>query len=480
MTARSLIRAVKSNAKVTDRASAQLSHLSELTSVDLRYYNVSINFKGGAKYRSAKDDTEYNSYPDAVRFTSANGVKFIIDADEINLHQMGARGGSFNDTEAFAVARTLFRMGKTIIIPGETFQTDTALFDAVERNRGQVKGLPRAVIKGTAAATKLFRVEGISGVGNNTYNVFQDFTLDMSAMTSAATSIGLYGLRTWGNSFRNVDVVGHTSAMRTAFFDVACYTTVFDNCDLGSTTGVVEFKGTSLSVGVTTVLMTGCSFAKLIAENVVSINVIGGAIQGNLDKFVLSNIAGFTISGVDVEGAGTYLVLGSGVVHLASFNNEFSGFSGTYMSGTFGSGTLMDCFGSRPFVFQPVSEEIQVLGRVTETKTAAGLFRKLIQSLHTAAAQVDIQIKNFLGSVYIGIDASGKVYMDGRGTGRTVIQVVGTDKLGVDSDRIFVGTTLASTVGASGPAAAPPASPRSYINVVFTDGTTGKIPVYNT
>lgn len=378
--------------------------------------------------------------------------------------------GVADSTTAFANA---IAASKHVYIPAGTYLVDTV---AVTGNGYRIEGAStvNTIIKArTSTTTKLFDVHGVSGYAKD--SLFKNFTLDMTNMTNANTRYGLYLQYAFNLTFEQIAVIGYGSSNFTMYTDSTgtgggVYTTVFTNCDLGSVSGTIKMSGTSLSDAITTFTFVGCSFAACIASNVVSITFVQPIVQGSLNKFTLSDVQGFSILNGDIEGTGTYLVLGSNVNHLASSNNELSGFSGTYSSGTFTSGYLMDSFGSQPFVISPVGTQGTLhTGSITEEVSAAAAFRKLIRNSNATGYTVDVQFQNANGSSYIGQNASGDTLIDARGTGKATIQQSGTDRLGVTAANLLLLNTL--TTGTAG-------SIVGYLRFVNGAGTEYKIPYY--
>ena len=394
--------------------------------------------------------------------------------ETVSVKDFGAVGdGTTDDTAAFAAA---IAASKQVYIPVGTYLISSLVFNTVGRSGVTFTGASNTatILKATASATNFLSVYG----NYNQQNVFENFTIDMSLMPNTASSRAIYLKQTYGNSFRNVFVINNGASTYPCYLDVGTYTTVFDNCDFSSTTGVVKLQGVSLSNAVTTVTFIGCSFGSMVADNAVSITLLQPVVQGSLNKFVLSNILGFSILGGDIEGTGTYLVLGSAVGHLASSNNELSGFTGTYSSGTFNGGYLMDQYGGTPFTLSPNAGTTHN-GVITEQSSTLAGTRKVIQNTNVTPQTVDVNIKSgATNQMFSGINSSGDSYIDNRGSGKNVLQVTGTDKLGVSAtNQLIIGTatTSTATTGANG---ATPAQVYGYLSILI-GATTYKIPVYN-
>lgn len=395
--------------------------------------------------------------------------------DTVSVKDFGAVGdGVADDTAAIALA--IASSAKRVFFPVGTYLCDEFVINFAGNSGRTIVGASTTdtVIKASASADEFFQVTG----NYNRFNTFENFSIDMSLMANASTSRGIYLKQTWGNTFRNVNVINGGAAARELYLDVGTYTTVFDNCDFGSTTGIVHMQGVTLSGAVTTVTLIGCAFGQCIADQVVAITFLQPVVQGALNKFVLSNTSGFSILNGDIEGSGTYLVMGAAVGHLCSSNNELSGFSGTYSSGAFVGGYLMDQYGNTPYTLSPVAGTVHE-GVVTEKSAGASLLRKTIQNTNAAAQNVDIEYKNAAGSAYIGLGADGTTSIQGVSSQRIAIKQGSTERLGIDAaSRLVIGTLTQATVGTAGSASAPPAAPSGYARIVI-GGADFVIPYYN-
>jgi hypothetical protein len=401
--------------------------------------------------------------------------------DFVSVKDFGAVGdGVANDTAAFAAA---IAASKYVFVPVGTYLVDSIVIsDITESGRTFVgASTTETIIKGTTTATNLFSVIGVIGSGYNQYNTFKNFTLDMSLMPNNSSSKGIYTYLTYGNSFKNVNVKNSGSAARSLYLDNKTYTTVFDNCDFGPLTGVVQMQGVSLSDAVTTITFIGCSFGQMIADQVVSITLLQPIVQGALNKFVLSNATGFSILHGDIEGTGTYLVLSGTVQRLWSFGNEFTGYSGgSYKTGTYNDGALMDIY-AVPFELSPQEPYGTVhTGLITEQVSTAITSRKLLQNTSGTPAAVDLECKNSLGSSLIGNSVAGNAYIDNRiAGGKVSLQQIGVDKVGVSGANLLIVGTATATTATAGTFGAPPAQVKGYLRFVNSAGTeVGKIPYY--
>jgi hypothetical protein len=304
------------------------------------------------------------SAPIVADFTAAAGTPVVVVKDTgqafvyanntiapigpVNVKGFGAKGdGSTDDTAAFVSA---LAASKHLKVPNGTYMVDTV---ALVGNGWLIEGeSPKStIIKARAGATKLLDIHGSGSYATN--NSVKNLTLDLTNMTDAATSYGIYMAYSYNNRLEQVFVQGNGSNKKSLYCECSgagqgVYTTLFDSCDFGSTTGKIRLLGNSTSDAITTLTFIGCAFGGVDADHCVQITFLQPIVQGDLDKFDLADIDGLTIIGGDIEGGGTYLKIGTTVNHLATFNNERGGFSGTHMTGTPASAILMDFVGSNP------------------------------------------------------------------------------------------------------------------------------------
>lgn len=379
--------------------------------------------------------------------------------------------GVANSTAAFAAA---IAASKHIFIPQGTFLVDTILLSDVKGYLVEGASTTGTIVKGTASATKVLQVTGSTPGGLNTYNVFKNFTVDMTLMnsTTPGASVGVFMKNTWGASFYNVNVNVITTSQRSILIDANVYTSVFENCDFQGLIGVIEVAGfdPSITYSTTTLTFIGCSFGQCVASYVSGLTFIQPIAQGDLNKMQLSNVSSVTIIGGDIEGTGTYLAFGAGCENVVSINNALIGFSGTYTSGTLISGQLMDQING-PYRFVNgggTVASLEVNGVVDEISPLATSTRKHISNINAAAQAVDIEFDNATGQTYVGMAANGDAYIDNRAGGDIAMQQVGVNKLGVtDVGQLILNTATAPSAG----------SLVGYIT--FTDGTTTyKIPYH--
>lgn len=342
-------------------------------------------------------------------------------------------------------------------------------------------GTNKTIIQPSAAVTGgAFKIDG-SGIGLAIQNCrFRDFTIDMANMTDVSTNYGFRQMSAYGGNYENIQIINDGSNKRGFKFETGAYTTVLNNCK----SNLIEAAGTSLGNAVTTLTFIGCAFSKFIGSQCVGLTFLQPIVQGALDKFDLTSIGGIRIFGGDIEGTGNYLkITGAAVSHVHSAGNEFSGFSGTYLSGTPTSSQLADFYGLNGLSLSTPSGG-SVAFSVTDfvisfLKTAASIFRTTLQNSNAAAQQVDIEFKSAVGSAFFGQTSGGKAIIDVRGGGGGIIQDTGTDKVGYSSDNKFYLATSTASSANTGANGAPPAQVAGYF-VIKTSGSDVKIPYYNT
>lgn len=436
------------------------------------HVGAEVKFTTSQQQGAGVVDAEQVSYSPPFTGGVATNVEAKL-AQTVSVKDFGAVGdGIADDTTAFSSA---IAASKQIYIPAGTYLVDTVAITGNGYNIVGASPTDSIIRARTSATTKLFDVHGVTGYARE--STFRNFTLDMQNMADNSSSYGLYLNYAYNLSFEQIKVINNGSAKISLYAESTgsgrgVYTTVFTNCDFSSTTGIVKLTGVSLSDAITTFTFTGCAFGACDASNCVSITFLQPIVQGALNKFTLANISGFSVIGGDIEGTGTAYTFGSNVNHFASNNNEFSGFSGTFSTGTFNGGYILDSYGSKPFSFNTVNNQITLHqnSTITETASNAAVLRKLIENTNAVSQTVDVQTKNVNGSNYFGQNAAGDAYIDNRATGKTTLQQSGVDKLGITAAQLMmIGTLTSPTAGAL----------VGYIRFVNGAGVEYKIPYYN-
>jgi len=424
----------------------------------------------GTGITSNADNVEYDP-PFTGALTSGYTVEDKL-AQTVSVKDFGAVGdGATNDTAAFVLA---LDASDSVYVPEGTYLVDTVKF--LQRGGTSLIGQSKitTVLKASASSTKLLDISGT--VSNYIIeNTVENMTLDMSSMVNVNTSYGLYMARSYNNSFNNVNVIGFGTNKRSislqclpgVFSGGGVFTTQFTNCDFGSIAGTIELKGNSPSDAITTVTFLDTRFAQARIDGAVSINFIQATVQGPLDKFVISNAFGVSISGSDIEGTGVYLVNGALNQHFYSYANQFVGFTGTYMTGT---------VGDRSYINDPVVQDVQFIGHSVvlsngkfQAVSGLGTGLRHLSEVTGTPTQNDWEFKTTNGSVFIGQEATGTASIDNRAGGDILLRDNGTTRFGYlkSSNRLTVGSATAASAGAVA----------GYIEVVIS-GVTYKIPYH--
>jgi hypothetical protein len=418
----------------------------------------------------------------------------LINGAPLNVLDFGAVGnGTTNDTAAFTAAfAASASSGQPVYMPKGTYLVDEiSLTNGAAVGNGNKygqyfygDGVGKTILKCSGTEDKFLSFLGDPGNYFYVYFKAENFSINMSLMPNASTSIGIYGIYAYGGSLNNVDVFNAPASAFSVYLDQGCYTTVWNNCDFGGTTGRVKLQGVGTQ-SVTTQTFVGCSWGQMIADNCSANSYISCIVQGDLTpKFVLSEQYGLYISGCDFEGTGTLYDFGTNVNQISSLNNALVGFSGTYRTGTPNSSFLLDQIypltsTGNPFTIQNQAitsaavtngecVALKLNGTVNESVDKVGLTRKNIQNTSGGASQVEIEFSNSNGETYFGQDAAGNSYVDARGTTKVTLKQNGTDKFGVSAAGVLAFDT--TTAGSAGSVA-------GYLNCTV-GGVAYKIPYY--
>lgn len=378
----------------------------------------------------------------------------VGDYADVTSSEFNAVGdGIADDTAAIQAA---INDGRPVYFPPGVYKTTSTINLTTAASHGQIitgsgpvagsgAGTNKTIIRPSSAVTQAFKIDG-SGISLAIQNgKFQHLTLDMTNMTDATSTIGFRQMSAYGWTYENVRVINEGSNKRAWKYETGSFTTTMLNCK----GAVIELAGTSLANAVTTLTVLGCDLESIVYQYVVSLHIYGGAIQGSRNKITGSDINGLTVMGMDVEGTGTYLVMGSNVSHVHSFGNEFSGFSGTYSSGTPVDSALLDYQSGTYTVY---GSNLTINGVLSGSVSQSALYRNSLANSNasTVTNQVDLRIGEGTNTndLFIGINAGAAScgFIDNRSaTDSLKLQRSGTTVLELKAAQsIFTGTIQAS------------------------------------
>lgn len=269
----------------------------------------------------------------------ASVVSFAAGQLPINAYTFGVKAdGATDDTVALQKA---FDTGLPLQLPCGTIVTTATINLTIVANQGHQifgcgslskigTGTSKTIIKPSSAVSTAFFIDGTSIASVQGFRL-RDFAIDMTNMTDASTRTGILQGRAYAGEYSNIQVVNDGTSKRAMKFTAGALQTTIDNVR----GRIIELSGTSLGDAVTTLQFKNVwLYAGYVMNNAAGINVWGGVVDGSSDKFDLTNIAGLTITGVDIEGTGNYLNVHAGVTNVRSFANTWGGFSGTYKTGS--------------------------------------------------------------------------------------------------------------------------------------------------
>lgn len=272
----------------------------------------------------------------------------------IDVKTFGAKGdGVTDDTTAI---QTAINTGYPVYISPGTYVISASLNLTTTANHGQVirgagplskngsggSGTAKSIIKPTVAVSKAFVIDGTSFSNYVQYFGFENFTVDMTNMTDAATSMAFNQVQAWGGQYRNITVVNTGTNKRSIVFNAGAFTTIVQ----GGSMPIIEATGLADNNQATTLSFIDVDTTQFILNYASAVSIHGGTIQGTVDKFTgysngisgalggLYHVTGLMIYGLDVEGAsGTYLKFGASCNSIFAMGNQLTGFAGTLTSG---------------------------------------------------------------------------------------------------------------------------------------------------
>lgn len=269
-----------------------------------------------------------------------SGSGTVVRSVQSKLRDLARSPSDFTGASTTAILQAMIDDGRLGEIPPGTYITTSTLSFISNNNIGQ-KWLgngstsnggvgPNAVIfQPTSAVSVAILIDGQGGVAIQGWEI-GGFTIDMANMTDASSRIGVRQVKAFNGKLINIQTINEGTSKRSFKFEAGAYTTEIDTCR-GT---IAELAGTSLVDATTTLMFKNCDFDQYKMQYAASISVLCGAIQGALNKFDLADINGLLVTGCDIEGTGTAYVIGANVSNVRSVFNEWSGFSGTYKSGS--------------------------------------------------------------------------------------------------------------------------------------------------
>ena len=399
-------------------------------------------------------------------------------ADTVSVKDFGAVGdGVTDDTAAIQAA---LDTSTNVYLPEGTYKTTSSLYIKtpgqvlIGASTGDIRtnlGNGGAVIAPSSAVSQAIVIA--KTLDYLTGFEIKTLSIDMDNMADANTSIGIYQDRSYHGLVETVAVFncGNNKIAHKAV--AGAYVTTLLNCQYPN----LHLVGVS-GDAVTTFTIVGCTFDQVYLKYAHTCTFIQAVIQGTKDKFVLEEgVDSVSIYGSDIEGSGTYLSIGTSCQNINSIGNFFTGFSGTYKTGTSaGRNQYLDNGASFELSYQNL---ILNRGALYATTSDSGVFRQYFENTSATPSGVDFRLKNNTRESFVGMDSSGNTYIDNRASGSNVLQISGTNKIGVTSgDLLLVGTAkaISANAGANG---APPAQVSGYIRFTNENGVEiGKIPYY--
>ncbi len=241
----------------------------------------------------------------------SGGVITVPDAD----------GYLITDTISCTVP-VLWKIGATTI----TADLSGYLFN-IQANRSGIEGSANSILKAGTGCTALI-------YNNQTLNChYWNLELDLN---NIANVVGLHHFGGWYLSAKNlhVDIAKEAASAYTMFIEGywtsgaplstgsfgGAFVSTYDNIIGGKVriTAVLPQKTTTLT-------FTGCSLTSVIAENALSLTFLQPIIQGSLNFFDLTNVAGLTCIGGDFEVATTgqvYVLQDANCRDIVSMGNQ--------------------------------------------------------------------------------------------------------------------------------------------------------------
>ena len=293
--------------------------------------------------------------------------------DVVSVKDFGAVGnGVADDTAAFIAAHAaLPSTGGTIIVPSAAgylitssivctkpvlWQIGACTITAnltgylfhIQANNSGIEGTARTILKAGTGCTALI-------YNNQTLNThYWNLKLDLN---NVANCFGINHDGGWYVSVKNIweDIAtqvasSYTLRIYSSYTGVPGATGSYGGAYVSTYDNVIGGKvliGAQLPNKTTTLTFTGCSLTSVIASNALSLTFLQPIIQGSLNFFDLTNVAGLTCLGGDFEifGAGqVYVFQDANSRNIVSINNQTAGVTtSNYIAGSRpGTGSVFD------------------------------------------------------------------------------------------------------------------------------------------
>jgi hypothetical protein len=265
-------------------------------------------------------------------------------AEIVSVKDFGAVGnGTTDDTAAIQAAINTLTVGTTggtiyfpkgtYLVSGITITSPAGTNNTLGENGITLEG-EFAVIKGTAACTKVISINPPNDATFVNGIRIKGLQIDMSLMGNLATNYGLYIKNSYNSSFQDIVVKGSPALSSSIYVDQRAYTLNFISVYCAR----VTLQGNILATdAITTVNFYGLNATQVVIDKSWAIGFYGCVIQNTTSLFVLSNCFNITIIGGDYEGtSGLYLDMSnpgaSGISGITSINNNIAS-TLTYLTG---------------------------------------------------------------------------------------------------------------------------------------------------
>jgi len=334
--------------------------------------------------------------------TGASGAWKRCFDGAANVDWWGATGdGSTNDTTAIAAA--VSALGAINVTgwslqftPGKTYVGQIGLNGTVNASQGEhgpaVSGYG-ATLKGPAGANYVINFNGTSVAApldpasdpNPSHYVtgarIEGFTIDMTGMANSANTYAIMGQKLYNSSFEDIHVINEPSSGGAFYMGTNVYTLRVSQLDCDR----VDIQGWNHSTYFTSTLnFKGLCAQQVKVTNAFSVNFDGGAIQGNVSKFIWTNCQFCSVINMDLEGNGGYVHEFTNCRGINSHDNNVSGYYtyDLFSTGDNFNGNLLDRYPLNPGggAAQGLFAKVRGESLLTITGTAATTLYKFADS----------------------------------------------------------------------------------------------------